>query len=76
MHCHRLDITTVTDREEIAAAFGTTAAWRAAVHTLRLREHKATDPRKKRNLRLQLLNAENQLRLAIEADQQPEEQTT
>lgn len=64
MHCHRLDITSVTDREEVAAAFGTAAAWSAAVHNLKLREAKATDPRKKRALRLALLNAENQLRLA------------
>jgi len=63
MHCHRLDVTTVTDREEIASAFGAITAWRATVHTLRLREHRATDPHKKRHLRLMLLNAETQLQL-------------
>jgi hypothetical protein len=71
MYCHRLDVTSVTDREEIASAFGPITAWQAAVNNLRLREHRATDPRKKRKLRLDLLNAENQLRLAIEAGQQP-----
>lgn len=66
MYCHRLDITTVIDREEIASAFGLITAWQAAVNNLRLREHRATDPRKKRKLRLDLLNAENQLRIVKE----------
>jgi hypothetical protein len=66
MYCHRLDVTVVTDREEIASAFGPITAWQAAVNNLRLREHRATDPRKKRKLRLDLLNAENQLRIVKE----------
>lgn len=59
-----LDVTTVTDREEIARAFGIITAWETTVQTLKVREAKATDRRKKQALRLQLLNAENQLRLA------------
>ena len=66
MYCHRLDVTSVTGREEIASAFGLITAWQAAVDNLRLREHRATDPRKKRKLRLDLLNAENQLRIVKE----------
>lgn len=69
MFSHRLDVTLVTDREEVASAFGPITAWRAAVDTLKLREHRETDPRRKRKLRLQLLNAENQLRLAKEKEQ-------
>ena len=64
-----LDVTTVTDREEIARAFGIITAWETTVQTLKVREAKATDRRKKQALRLQLLNAENQLRLAREATQ-------
>lgn len=63
----RLDVTTVTHREEIARAFGLVTAWQLAVETIKVREAKATDRRKKQALRLQLLNAENQLRLAREA---------
>jgi hypothetical protein len=65
----RLDVTTVTDREELAGAFGTVTAWEAAVRAIKVREAKATNPHKKRQLRLQLLNAENQLRLAKEQAQ-------
>lgn len=69
MYAHRLDVTSVTDREELAAAFGTATAWRAAVSNLKLREARETDPRRKRKLRLQLLNAENQLRLTNQKEQ-------
>ena len=64
--CVRLDVASVTGREEIAQVFGTITAWEAAVHTLKVREAKATDRRKKQSLRLQLLNAETQLRLVKE----------
>lgn len=61
---HNLDpITSVTDREELAAAFGEVAAWATVVHKLREREHREKDARRKRNLRLQLYNAEVQLAL-------------
>jgi hypothetical protein len=66
-HGQRLDLTSPKDREEIAAAFGAVAAWRAAVETYKAREARETDLRRKRKLRLMLLNAENQLRLATEA---------
>lgn len=68
MYAHRLDITSVIDREEIATAFGTVTAWRAAVAAYKSREARETDPRRKRKLRLMLLNAENQLRLASQAE--------
>jgi hypothetical protein len=71
MLAQRLDPTLPEQRDEIALAFGAATAWQLAVDNLKLREHRATDPRKKRKLRLDLLNAENQLRLAIEAGQQP-----
>ena len=61
---HYLDpITSVTDREELAAAFGEITAWQTTVNKLREREHKEKDPRRKRHLRLQLYNAEVQLAL-------------
>lgn len=60
----RLDPTIPEHRDEIALAFGAVAAWRAAVDTLKVREQKTTDPTRKQKLRLQLFNAENQLRLA------------
>jgi hypothetical protein len=69
MFSQRLDVTLVTDRSEVAAAFGDAAAWRAAVNNFKLREARETDPRRKRKLRLQLLNAENQLRIANEKEQ-------
>lgn len=64
MFSQRLDPTLSSHRDEIAAAFGAAAAWQLAVDTIKLREARATDPRKKRALRLALYNAENQLRLA------------
>lgn len=64
MYSQRLDATLPAHREEIAAAFGAAAAWQLAVDTIKLREARATDPRKKRALRLALFNAETQLRLA------------
>jgi hypothetical protein len=69
MFSQRLDVTLVTDREEVASAFGPIPAWQATVDAIKLREHRTTDPHKKRKLRLQLLNAENQLRLAKEKEQ-------
>ena len=64
-----LDPATNAGRDEIALAFGTITAWEATVQTLRVRATKTTDKRKKQHLRLMLLNAENQLRLAREAGQ-------
>lgn len=63
-----LDVTSVTHREELAHAFGMVTAWEAVVRATKIKEHRASDPRKKRALRLQLLNAENQLRLAKEQE--------
>lgn len=67
MRGQRLDPTLPSHRDEIVAAFGAAAAWQMAVDNLKLREARATDPRKKRALRLALYNAENQLRLATKA---------
>jgi len=60
---HRLDVTTVTGREEVALAFGPIAAWQAAITRIMHKEAKATDTVTKRYLRLQLLNAQTQLAL-------------
>jgi hypothetical protein len=65
---HYLDITSVIDREEVASAFGLVRAWEATVTRLRAKEARATDRQTKAHLRLMLLNAENQLRLAKEAE--------
>ena len=59
----RLDLTSVSDREDIAAAFGPHAAWRATILQLRKRIPLVTDRRRKLLLELELLSAENQLRL-------------
>ena len=59
----KLDITSVTDREEIAAAFGQRAAWQATITRIIQKEAKETDRRKKQHLRLMLLNAQTQLQL-------------
>lgn len=61
---HYLDVTSVTDRDEVIQAYGPVFAWEAAITKLRQKEAKVTDRNHKRQLRLQLLNAENQLRLA------------
>lgn len=61
---HYFDVTSVTDREELAQTIGLVRAWELTVTKLRQKEAKATDRNHKRQLRLQLLNAENQLRLA------------
>lgn len=66
MYCHRLDVTTVIDREEVATAFGQVAAWRAALNTYKAREARETNPQRKRRLRLMIYNAEVQLRCAEE----------
>ena len=63
---HRLDITSVIDREEVVAAFGAAAMWRATITVLTQREARETDPRRKRRLRLLLLNAQTQLALTNE----------
>lgn len=60
---HYLDVTRVTDREEVAAAFGERAAWQAALTRYKLKEARTTCPNEKRHLRLMLLNAEVQLSL-------------
>lgn len=60
---HRLDVTAVTDREELAAAFGHAATWRASIVVLTAREAKELNPGRKRHLRLMLLNAQTQLAL-------------
>lgn len=61
---HYLDVTSVTDHAEIALAFGAIKAWELSITKLRQREAKARSRRDKLMLRLELLNAENQLRLA------------
>lgn len=58
-----LNVTSVTDRDDLIAAFGAHTAWKAIITQLRIREAKVTDRRRKMELRLELLNAENQLRL-------------
>ena len=50
MYQHNLDITSVTDREEIAAAFGEAAAWRAVIVRLKAREAREKNPQRKRKL--------------------------
>lgn len=60
---HYLDVTSVTDREEIASAFGERVAWEAVIMRLTAKEAKEKDPRTKRHLRLMLLNAQTQLSL-------------
>lgn len=62
---HHLDVTTVTDREEVASAFGSAAAWRASITKLTEKEAKERDPKRKRYLRLMLLNAHTQLQLQL-----------
>lgn len=60
---HYLDVTTVTDRRELASAFGERIAWEATIRRLTAKEAKEKDPRAKRHLRLMLLNAQTQLSL-------------
>lgn len=60
---HQLDITSVTDREDIIEAFGHAAMWRATIAAYTRREAAETDPRRKRRLRLMLSNAQTQLSL-------------
>jgi len=64
---HYLDVTSVIDRDEVIQAYGPVFAWEAAITKLRLRESKARTRRDKLMLRLELLNAENQLMLAKQA---------
>jgi len=59
----RLDVTTVTARNEIAAAFGERAAWQATINRLIKKESQETNPQRKRHTRLMLLNAQTQLAL-------------
>jgi hypothetical protein len=61
---HYLDVTSVIDREELATAYGVIKAWEMTVTKLRIKEAKASNRQDKMRLRLELLNAENQLRLA------------
>lgn len=61
---HYLDVTSVTDRDEVIQAYGPVFAWEAAITRLRLKESRARNRRDKLMLRLELLNAENQLQLA------------
>jgi hypothetical protein len=60
---HRLDVTQVTDREDLAEVFGDAATWRANINVLTTKEAKERDPQRKRMLRLLLLNAHTQLAL-------------
>lgn len=60
---HYLDITSVTDRDEIASTFGERAAWEATIKTLTRRDATERDPQRKRHIRLLLLNAHTQLSL-------------
>lgn len=63
---HYLDVTSVTDREEVATAFGQRAAWGAAIERIKRKEACEKDRHRKRLLRMQLLNAETQLKLHSE----------
>ena len=63
---HYLDVTSVIDRNEIAASHGPVLAWQAAIKTLTAREAKARSRRDKMMLRLELLNAQTQLELAMQ----------
>ena len=60
---HYLDVTSVIDREEIAAAYGAVAAWDAAIKSLTAKEARETDRIKKKQLRLALYNAQVQREL-------------
>lgn len=60
---HYLDVTTVTDREELASAFGPRAAWLATIKQLTARSLRETNPIKQKYLRLMISNAETQLAL-------------
>ena len=60
---HLLDITDVTVREDVAAAFGERAAWEATIKALTTKEAKETNRQRKNHLRLMLLNAQAQLAL-------------
>lgn len=58
-----IDVTTVTNRNEIANAFGARAAWEATIKRLTKKESQETNPQRKRHTRLMLLNAQTQLAL-------------
>lgn len=58
-----LDVTMVTNRIEITAAFGERAAWEATIKRLTKKESQETNPQRKRHIRLMLLNAQTQLAL-------------
>lgn len=60
---NQLNITSVTDREDIIEAFGAAAMWRATIAVYARKEAAETDPRRKRHLRLMLSNAQTQLAL-------------
>lgn len=66
-----LDITSVIDRNDLVAAFGERAVWRATVTQLTKRLPHIPDRRRKLLLELELLNAENQLRLLDEQTPTP-----
>lgn len=61
---HYLDVTSVIDREELAAAVGPVRAWELTVTKLRQKEARVTNRHDKMRLRLALYNAETQLHLA------------
>lgn len=63
---HYLDVTTVTDRNELAAAFGPAAAWQATIKQLINRAMRETNPIRKKYLCLMISNAETQLELLNE----------
>ena len=60
---NQLDVTSVTDREDIVEAFGAAAMWRASIKVLTKRYDREADPRRKRHLALLISNAETQLSL-------------
>lgn len=60
---HYLDVTMVTDRKEIEAAFGPAAAWQATIKQLTNRAMRETNPIRKKYLCLMISNAETQLEL-------------
>lgn len=61
---HYFNVTSVTDREELASTFGAVTAWELTVTKLREREARASNRQDKMRARLALYNAEVQLHLA------------
>jgi hypothetical protein len=61
-----IDVTSVTDIADLTAAVGPIQAWQFVITQLTQREARETNKRRKQYLRLMLLNAQTQHRLAKE----------